>query len=127
MRAVAWWANRRTEWGEESDVACDEALGWARRHGYRHRPGKRPSVERYVGPSPYEHVKALIRVEHFAERFIELRFAGRTAKGRCPFHDDRTPSFVVFVETQTWRCFGACSTGGDVITLAQHAMDAGLI
>ena len=35
-------------------------------------------------------------------------------KGLCPFHTERTPSFVVFPHTGTWHCFGSCGTGGDV-------------
>jgi DNA primase len=35
--------------------------------------------------------------------------------GRCPFHDDRTPSFVVSPVKNLWRCHGACQTGGSVV------------
>jgi DNA primase len=48
---------------------------------------------------------------------VELRKSGRSYSAFCPFHaDTRTPSFVVFPETQTWHCFGACGEGGDVFT-----------
>ncbi len=46
---------------------------------------------------------------------LELRQRGRDLWGCCPFHEERTASFRVSPERQTWRCFGACSTGGDVI------------
>lgn len=36
--------------------------------------------------------------------------------GCCPFHDERTASFVVDTERNRWRCFGSCSTGGDSIS-----------
>ncbi|MGB1060094.1 MAG: CHC2 zinc finger domain-containing protein [Ketobacter sp.] len=35
--------------------------------------------------------------------------------GRCPFHDDRTPSLVISPESNLWHCLGACGTGGSVI------------
>ena len=38
---------------------------------------------------------------------------------RCPFHDDRTPSLIVSVAKNLWRCHGACGIGGDVIALIQ--------
>lgn len=48
---------------------------------------------------------------------VTLRKSGRNYSGFCPFHHNtRTPAFYVFPESQTWRCFGACSDGGDVFT-----------
>ena len=44
----------------------------------------------------------------------DLKRSGRNFHARCPFHQENTPSFVVSPERQTWRCFGACATGGDV-------------
>lgn len=50
---------------------------------------------------------------------IELRQRGRLFWARCPFHQERTPSFSVDPERQRWRCFGACNGGGDVISFIQ--------
>jgi DNA primase len=48
---------------------------------------------------------------------VKLKKSGRTYVGFCPFHaNTRTPSFVVWPESGTWKCFGACNTGGDVFT-----------
>ena len=48
---------------------------------------------------------------------VQLRKSGRNWSGFCPFHPNtRTPAFYVFPESQTWRCFGACSEGGDVFS-----------
>ncbi len=46
---------------------------------------------------------------------------------RCPLpgHDERTPSFTVFLETNSWYCFGACQGGGDVVALAAAAWGYG--
>jgi len=48
---------------------------------------------------------------------VTLRKSGRNYAGFCPFHPNtRTPAFYVFPESGTWRCFGACSEGGDVFS-----------
>jgi len=47
---------------------------------------------------------------------IELKkHGGRDRVGRCPFHDDRTPSLVVSPDKNLWHCLGACGVGGSVI------------
>ncbi len=45
----------------------------------------------------------------------KLRTSGRTLSGRCPFHEEKTASFVIYTDTNKWHCFGACGIGGDVI------------
>ena len=82
-------------------------------------PPKRPfSFSR--GTSLFERVKIGVDLAEFASKFTDLRRAGPgKQKGRCPLHDERTPSFYIYEEKRTWRCYGACATGGDVILLAQ--------
>ncbi len=46
---------------------------------------------------------------------VELRRAGRNFKGRCPFHQEKTPSFVVYPDTQGYHCFG-CQKNGDIFS-----------
>ncbi|MDP2778678.1 MAG: DNA primase [Anaerolineales bacterium] len=54
-------------------------------------------------------------VDLISEAGVKLRHAGKNYTGFCPFHDNkRTPAFVVWPETGTWRCFGACNEGGDI-------------
>jgi DNA primase catalytic core len=52
---------------------------------------------------------------------VKLEKRGRDFVGRCPFHDDRTPSLVVSPEKNLWNCLGACGAGGDVIAFVMKA------
>ena len=54
-----------------------------------------------------------------------LQKAGRNFKALCPFHTEKTPSFVIFPERQSWRCFGACASGGDVFTFVMRVEQLG--
>jgi DNA primase len=47
--------------------------------------------------------------------YVQLKKTGRSFKGLCPFHQEKTPSFVVFPDSQNFHCFG-CGKGGDVFT-----------
>lgn len=61
-------------------------------------------------------VKARIDIVDLIAEEIALQRSGRTFKARCPFHAEKTPSFVVDPDRQTWRCFGQCSEGGDAFS-----------
>lgn len=63
-----------------------------------------------------DEIKARIDIVDFISRYVPLKRAGRSYKANCPFHQEKTPSFVVFPESGTWRCFGACATGGDIFS-----------
>ena len=63
-----------------------------------------------------DEIKERIDVVDLISDTIALRKAGRTFKALCPFHTERTPSFVVDPTRQTWHCFGACSEGGDIFS-----------
>lgn len=52
-------------------------------------------------------------------RYVPLSKAGQRYRALCPFHQEKTPSFYVFPDNGTWRCFGACGTGGDLISFVQ--------
>lgn len=60
-------------------------------------------------------IKDRLDIVEIVGQTVKLRRTGKNYIGFCPFHSNtRTPSFVVFPETQTWRCFGQCNEGGDI-------------
>ena len=64
-----------------------------------------------------EEIKDRIDIVDLVSEGVELRRAGRNYTGFCPFHHNvNTPSFVVFPDTQTWKCFGECDEGGDLFS-----------
>ncbi len=65
---------------------------------------------------PVEEIKSRLDIVDIVSETVDLRRTGKNYIGFCPFHDNkRTPSFVVFPETGTWRCF-SCNIGGDIFT-----------
>jgi len=52
---------------------------------------------------------------------VALKKAGRDLVGRCPFHDDDTPSLMVSPSKGLWHCMGACQSGGTVIDWVMRA------
>jgi len=60
-------------------------------------------------------IKDRLDIVEIVGQTVKLRRTGKNYIGFCPFHSNtRTPAFVVFPETQTWRCFGQCNEGGDL-------------
>ena len=72
-----------------------------------------------MAASPVEEVKARVDLVDLIGSTVALRQAGRSYRALCPFHSEKTPSFYVFPETQTWKCFG-CGAGGDAFSFVMQ-------
>ena len=78
---------------------------------------------------PQEYIQEVVRrndIEEVVGQYVQLRRRGRTLSGLCPFHNEKTPSFVVYPDTQSFYCFG-CGAGGDVISFVRKYNNLGYV
>ena len=70
---------------------------------------------------PHEYIEELTRRTDITEligSYVQLKRKGRLYGGLCPFHSEKSPSFYVYPDTQSFYCFG-CGAGGDAITFTK--------
>lgn len=65
--------------------------------------------------TPVQQIKEKLDLVQAIKGYIELTPAGRNFKGLCPFHHEKSPSFMVSPDRGSWHCFG-CGLGGDLFT-----------
>ena len=71
--------------------------------------------------SAIDEVKSRVDIVELVGGYVNLLRSGGSFKANCPFHQERTPSFYVFPDRQSWRCFGACAEGGDALSFVMKA------
>jgi len=72
-----------------------------------------------IGEEVRERIRDATDIVQLIGERVELRRSGRSFKGLCPFHTEKTPSFTVTPDRQIWHCFG-CSRGGDVFAFVME-------
>lgn len=72
-----------------------------------------------MAASAVEQVRERTDIVEIVGQHVQLRKTGRSFKGLCPFHQEKTPSFIVFPESQNFHCFG-CGAGGDVFSFVMQ-------
>jgi DNA primase len=63
-----------------------------------------------------DEVKSRSDIVQVISDYVDLDTSSRQPKALCPFHAERTPSFVIYPDSGHWQCFGSCAEGGDVIS-----------
>src|SRR5680860_1689410 len=69
--------------------------------------------------NPSDEIKQKIDLVDFIREYIQVKAVGANFQALCPFHREKSPSFVISPDKQIWHCFG-CGKGGDVLSFVQE-------
>lgn len=71
-------------------------------------------------------LKGLCDIVSVISSYVDLKSSGKNKKCSCPFHSEKTPSMVIYEDTQSFYCFG-CGVGGDIITFIEKIENLGYV
>ena len=69
--------------------------------------------------SPVHQIKEKLSIEEVVSSYIKLEKVGANLKAKCPFHNEKTPSFFISSDRGTYYCFG-CGASGDIFTFVEE-------
>ena len=75
--------------------------------------------------SVIEEIRTKADIIDIVSGYVSINQSGKYFKSICPFHSEKTPSFIVNPDRQSWHCFGACGTGGDVFSFVMRMESIG--
>ena len=81
--------------------------------------GRKDGGTMRLSDSFLEELRSRVDIESVISPYVNLRRRGKNLVGLCPFHNEKTPSFTVYPENDSFYCFG-CGVGGDVITFVRR-------